>query len=70
MNAISVKVANFPGEVKEISVSAGSTIRQCFEIAGITPVGTNITRNAIAATMEDVVSDNDRIISAAGAKGN
>lgn len=65
-----VKVANFPGEVKEALVAPGTTIRGAFEAAGITPNGSSITRNGLAATLDDQVADGDRLISAQGAKGN
>ena len=67
---LTIKVANFPGQTKEIVVAPGTTIEECFRIAEITPNGTNITRNALAASMSDQVQDGDRIISAQGAKGN
>lgn len=35
MNTITVKVAQYPGEVKEFVISEGSTVRDALNIAGI-----------------------------------
>lgn len=67
---ITVKVANFPGTVKEVVLAEDATVQEAFTAADITPSGENVTVNGMAADMNTVLKDGDRVISAQGAKGN
>ena len=56
MNTITVKVAQYPGEIKEFALEEGSTVGDALRIAGITvSAEQSITLN------DESVSTNERI---------